>query len=189
MLTQTYTEVDHLTMPDFDTASETMDVYGPIAAQQLGLDFAFAKMQAGTVLDDGVSQPDIRTSVDAQTLIKSAKATYNLISWKHRDLARNAEQLRRQLKEVKVSVQDEAEAGSIKHIYPASRDRHWQHFREDIDKEETDASYGVLGNIIRRRCVQGYLFDCAKNQNLTKQNPWLQDMWAWIEGESSSTLV
>ncbi|KAL9577234.1 MAG: hypothetical protein Q9203_007539, partial [Teloschistes exilis] len=32
----------------------------------------------------------------------------------------------------------------------------------------------------RRRCIQGYLFDCQKNRSILSDDPWLQNMWDWI---------
>lgn len=32
----------------------------------------------------------------------------------------------------------------------------------------------------RRRCVEGYLFDCGKNEGIVSDDPWLQGLWAWI---------
>ena len=36
-------------------------------------------------------------------------------------------------------------------------------------------------DITRRRCAEGYLFDCKKNVNIVHEDPWLQDMWLWID--------
>ncbi|KAI4195749.1 MAG: hypothetical protein LQ350_007030 [Teloschistes chrysophthalmus] len=38
---------------------------------------------------------------------------------------------------------------------------------------------------IRRRCIQGYLFDCQKNRSIVADDPWLQTMWNWIGGKSA----
>lgn len=35
-------------------------------------------------------------------------------------------------------------------------------------------------DLSRRRCVQGYLFDCRKNMEIVTNDPWLEDMWSWI---------
>ena len=41
----------------------------------------------------------------------------------------------------------------------------------------------ILGDVVRRRCIEGYLFDCEKNVIITKDDPQLQEMWSWINGE------
>ena len=32
----------------------------------------------------------------------------------------------------------------------------------------------------RHRCLQGYLFNCRRNAEIVSEDPWLQNMWAWI---------
>ncbi|MCJ1417007.1 hypothetical protein MMC32_003346 [Xylographa parallela] len=39
----------------------------------------------------------------------------------------------------------------------------------------------VLGDVARRRCIEGYLFDCETNVMITKDELQLQDMWSWIK--------
>lgn len=36
----------------------------------------------------------------------------------------------------------------------------------------------------RRRCARGYSFDCTKNVEIVKDDPWLQDLWNWIARRS-----
>jgi hypothetical protein len=38
------------------------------------------------------------------------------------------------------------------------------------------------GVLQRRRCKEGYLFDCALNKEIVADDPWLQDLWAWVGG-------
>ena len=38
----------------------------------------------------------------------------------------------------------------------------------------------ALSAVLRRRCVEGYLFSCKRNTEIVSENPWLQDMWIWI---------
>lgn len=37
--------------------------------------------------------------------------------------------------------------------------------------------------ITRRRCAEGYLFDCDKNTRIVEDDRWLKDMWSWIGRE------
>ncbi|KAI4237263.1 MAG: hypothetical protein LQ349_002000, partial [Xanthoria aureola] len=32
----------------------------------------------------------------------------------------------------------------------------------------------------RRRCLEGYLFDCEKNMRIAGDDPWLKEMWEWV---------
>jgi hypothetical protein len=34
----------------------------------------------------------------------------------------------------------------------------------------------------RKRCEEGYLFNCLKNKEIVADDPWLQEMWLWIGG-------
>jgi hypothetical protein len=36
-------------------------------------------------------------------------------------------------------------------------------------------------NIMLRRAINGYLFDCAKNITLLKNDEWLQGAWLWVK--------
>jgi hypothetical protein len=40
-----------------------------------------------------------------------------------------------------------------------------------------------LRRLIIRRCKNGYLFDCVRNREILADDPWLQDVWQWIEGK------
>lgn len=42
--------------------------------------------------------------------------------------------------------------------------------------------YAKLNNRMLQRCRKGYLFDCEKNRSILTDDPWLQDIWLWIEG-------
>ena len=43
--------------------------------------------------------------------------------------------------------------------------------------------------ITRRRCAEGYLFDCDRNARIVGNNRWLQDLWTWIGREYSISTV
>jgi hypothetical protein len=42
----------------------------------------------------------------------------------------------------------------------------------------------VLDHSMLLRAKEGYRFDFAKNQRIVADDPWLQDVWAWVDGES-----
>ena len=44
-----------------------------------------------------------------------------------------------------------------------------------------------LLSVSRRRCAEGYLFDCAKNVEIVSDDPWLQELWTWIGRMSNAT--
>ena len=43
-------------------------------------------------------------------------------------------------------------------------------------------------DVTRRRCAEGYLFDCKKNANIVTDDPWLQEMWLWIDRRFLTSL-
>ena len=38
-------------------------------------------------------------------------------------------------------------------------------------------------NVVRQRCLEGYMFNCKKNAEIVAHDPWLQEMWAWVGRE------
>ncbi|KAL8924781.1 MAG: hypothetical protein Q9208_003871 [Pyrenodesmia sp. 3 TL-2023] len=64
----------------------------------------------------------------------------------------------------------------------SSREKHEQWFEDRYLHQIPSVEKALASlNLSRRRCAQGYLFDCRKNMDLVAEDPWLQDMWAWID--------
>ncbi|KAI9811274.1 MAG: hypothetical protein M1832_000921 [Thelocarpon impressellum] len=40
----------------------------------------------------------------------------------------------------------------------------------------------ALHTVERRRAEEGYLFNCQKNAEIVADDPWLQDLWLWLDG-------
>lgn len=47
----------------------------------------------------------------------------------------------------------------------------------------------ITKDVIRRRCEEGYLFDCNKNISIVSDDPWLQDVWDWVAGRLFALLI
>ena len=47
----------------------------------------------------------------------------------------------------------------------------------------------LLVDVPRRRCLEGYLFDCKENAKIVKEAADLQRMWKWVGGQFLSTCV
>jgi hypothetical protein len=45
-----------------------------------------------------------------------------------------------------------------------------------------NTAYAMLNALMLQRCRKRYLFDCQKNREIFIDDPWLQDVWLWIEG-------
>ncbi|KAL8928137.1 MAG: hypothetical protein Q9172_001047 [Xanthocarpia lactea] len=63
-----------------------------------------------------------------------------------------------------------------------SRERH-ENWYENLYLNDVSSIAAALATLTldRRRCVEGYLFDCRKNMEVVVDDPWLSDMWEWIE--------
>ena len=65
----------------------------------------------------------------------------------------------------------------------SSRELHeWSHWTALEDVTSAEVTYAKLNNRMFQRCKRGYLFDCEKNRSILTDDPWLQDIWVWIEG-------
>ncbi|KAL9029091.1 MAG: hypothetical protein Q9196_002634 [Gyalolechia fulgens] len=63
----------------------------------------------------------------------------------------------------------------------SSRDIHERWFEKThLRSGSTIGAALATLDLSRRRCTQGYLFDCRKNMEIVANDPWLEDMWEWI---------
>lgn len=46
-------------------------------------------------------------------------------------------------------------------------------------------AHAILDNIMLLRAKEMYLFNCVTNQKIVADDPCLQDVWAWVAGESN----
>ena len=68
----------------------------------------------------------------------------------------------------------------------SSRELHEQHFRNGMSPTLSVEEILTISTIARRRCDQGYLFDCPRNIEILEGDPWLQRLWRWIRSMRSS---
>ena len=47
----------------------------------------------------------------------------------------------------------------------------------------------ALPTMNRRRCLEGYLFNCKRNADIVSGDPWLEEMWAWIGRASGLAFI
>ena len=78
----------------------------------------------------------------------------------------------------KVSRQQREESDGTKHL---SRKAHEALYDYQAADRKPDIKYALeFLTLSRRRCTEGYLFDCGKNEEIVSEDPWLQGLWAWI---------
>lgn len=67
--------------------------------------------------------------------------------------------------------------------HPSSRQAHETLYdpSKQISSVEGALAFFTLS---RRRCAQGYSFDCKKNMEILADDYWLQDLWSWIARKS-----
>lgn len=163
-------------MPVFDDPNETIDVYGPMAYSVMGRDVEFGQQPLSPRQTQEGSIIGPRSTKDP--LSKTADAIYSSVALRHSTLAKKSEQ-----GSSLGLFNDESGQGKHSKIYPSSRERHVQNFHKALDSEINNNAYGALSLVTRERATKGYLFDCKNNQVIVQDDPWLQDVWSWIDGE------
>jgi WD40 repeat protein len=74
------------------------------------------------------------------------------------------------------SLKDEIEKGHL-----SSREAHEALHTLQPSNVKLDMQSALsLFTVYRRRAAEGYLVDCSRNMEIVSDDPWLQDLWAWI---------
>jgi hypothetical protein len=90
----------------------------------------------------------------------------------------------------KLQMEASSENGQVQRVRPdvpkitSSREKHdASHYtmRGKPEEPKTDK----LDHVMLQRALDGYLFNCKLNQTLIKDDPWLRNVWEWMEGKSS----
>jgi hypothetical protein len=72
----------------------------------------------------------------------------------------------------------------------SSRERHDKsHYTSGILATLEKAKNELLENVMLKRAVDGYLFDCQQNRVIVSDDKWLQDAWGWIQGKTALVSV
>jgi hypothetical protein len=67
-------------------------------------------------------------------------------------------------------------------IASSSREMHQKMHNSIVSLAPTAKAQGeTRDNIMLRRAIDGYLFDCTKNVALLKNDQWLQEAWLWVK--------
>lgn len=175
--------MDNIALPIFENPNETINIYKPLASSLLGREIDCAQKPANLLRKATAGIADNDPSTNTDTIRNTAENLYHNVSWKHTLLIKHIEELKRgdvnESQEVSLDVK---QIGRSAKQYSSSKDRHTQHLEKLIDLETVSNAYGALSTSMRVRAVDGYLFDCVKNQKLLQDDPWLVDVWGWIAG-------
>lgn len=105
-----------------------------------------------------------------------------LVPPKSDTLSSNLEQLRLEHKRSKTSSKKAGSTVSSKVLsHIGLHDK--SHFTSTALGPSAQPKSDILDQIMLQRAARGYLFDCAKNQSIVGDDPWLQDVWRWIKGK------
>jgi len=72
----------------------------------------------------------------------------------------------------------------------SSRELHDQsHYPTRGLSTEINSKGELIDNIMLRRALDGYLFNCKKNWELVAGDQWLKEVWEWISGKFSEFVT
>jgi hypothetical protein len=78
---------------------------------------------------------------------------------------------------------------SLNHI-PSSRERHELLLASMLTDANGDAVLpDRLNSVLLARIRKGYLFNCFKNVSVLSDDPWLQDIWTWVQGAEEAAAA
>ena len=77
---------------------------------------------------------------------------------------------------------EKAEPRTSNKIYSHQELHDQAHYTTQIDPTLTESNEKLLDRVMLQRAMRGYLFNCNINQDIVKDDVWLQDVWEWIEG-------
>lgn len=179
-MSSNHSKINNVALPRFEDAKEAIDIYEPLASCLLGQDIDCAQKPAGLPQMQPGSATTGTPQADGITLNSAANSIYEKISWKHALLQQQIKQAQSDLSLAPEVVATDGEVTAETRL--SSRDRHAR-FLERLTRREAERMvYGAQSTIMRARAVQGYLFDCTKNQMIVNEDVWLQDLWSWISG-------
>jgi hypothetical protein len=160
--------------PKFADHQETDSVLGDIATIE-------ARRNA-------VFRPDTKQAITSsspfQNLQSHSSETLNL-----RQYTTKTFEWLQQNNKLKKSYNAEDIATDVDNLTPSlnkplsSREKHELTYWTPLqDAPDSGFVYNKLKQLFRSRAKEGYLFNCLKNQKILAEDPWLQDVWVWIEG-------
>lgn len=72
---------------------------------------------------------------------------------------------------------------------PSNRERHEELLSRTLNHPESKAVLpDRVNSLMLARIKQGYLFNCVKNGHILDDDPWLQDVWKWVEGAEAAAV-
>lgn len=153
---------------------QTIDIYelkGPSPALAIS-------PKGNLAISKAVTLPDTKFSANQPPLNNLVNLVY---PQEDGTVATSLKHNRARLKDVSSNGEQHSDAASAEKEHLSSREAHEALYECHSSKlmhnfEEALAFF----TFARRRCVEGYAFDCKKNVDIVADNSWLQDFWNWI---------
>lgn len=192
--TNTHTDGEDFSFPKFADSKEAESILGPIASASLQRNGVFKPH----VVSTSISHPPANNTTYAFTNRDSyadpamTKLLSETVSWtpvqlsqdisaKTADLVENIPGREKPDNKYLGSRLENLNILSSKPL--SSREQHEKKLWAALGgSASTDIMLAKLKRLIIRRCKNGYLFDYAKNRSILTDDPWLQDVWQWVEG-------
>jgi hypothetical protein len=175
-----------MTLMNFDEASEQEKVLGPLFATAaksnvpvFGPD-KFQSSKTKTILDTAIKKSLHSQEDPIVDLLESVNLSQTLS-----DTGILNSQLESKGSNIESSEKASAESGLSNKVYTSREVHDKLHYSTLSLVPSTKSRSELLDHVMLRRAVDGYLFDCKVNKALVSDDPWLQDLWEWIKGQSS----
>lgn len=169
----------------FNDLRERIELLGPLFASEAKLDrpvfgpHRFALNTTRVEVESEIKR--LLESKDDPIVNLLAPTEAELASSKPGTLSNNLEQLRLEHKTPKTASSKTKPVPSSKVL--SSIELHDKsHYTSASLGPSAQPKSDILDQIMLERAARGYLFDCAQNQLIVTDDPWLQDVWRWIKG-------
>ncbi|KAI9740633.1 MAG: hypothetical protein M1818_004597 [Claussenomyces sp. TS43310] len=176
-------KTDSLAMPRFNDAREAISVYGPMAAALDGCNINFADNTRVDLKEHAMLvESDSPTSNTSALLSSLAEKLYKNLSLMRVRNSCGSSDLSRDSAKRADSIQVQCPTNPL-----SSREVHEKAHWAGVEAATRKQIYGVLTQKMNRRIRARYLFNPVKNQDIVADDPWLQNLWSWVEnGEATA---
>jgi hypothetical protein len=181
----------YLTLMTFTDPNERDELLGPLFASEAKADSPVFGPQRFTLkttrarLESTVKKLLQSPEDPVVNLLNPTEASSGpeLIYSKPSTLSNNLEQLRSEHKGSKTALKKLLDSVVSSKVLSSIELHDNSHYTSASLGPSAQPKSDILDQIMLQRATRGYLFDCAQNQAIVADDPWLQDVWRWIRGK------
>lgn len=176
---------------DFEP-SQASDLLGPLFTESLLADvplFGTNKVKVEAVVQESLELSSQYKDIVVDTLVEEAAAPLDLnksltVAEKLQALSIHSEEFSaRRESLIKDSVKNGSAPQQQDEEPTVQRERHEKLLRLKMEAQGLPSQgHIVLDHIMLLRAKEKYLFHTKTNQKVVADDPWLQDVWAWVAG-------